>query len=197
MTAVPDTDPRAGTDTGADADGAALAASLRDPERFTEIYDRHFAAVHRYVAGRLGPDAAEDVVAETFLAAFRRRASFDAARGAVRPWLFGIATNLVAGHRRTETRRYRALARVGAEPPAPGHEDGVLARVAAADARPGLSRALAALKQRDRDVVLLVALGRLSHAEIAAALGVPAGTVASRLNRARRELRAALTPQGR
>jgi DNA-directed RNA polymerase specialized sigma24 family protein len=57
---------------------------------------RHFASVYRYVAGRLGPDVADDLAAETFLAAFRRRVTLDPTRGAVRPWLYGIATNLGA-----------------------------------------------------------------------------------------------------
>lgn len=174
-------------------DTALIAASLDDPERFTAVYDRHFPAVYGYVAGRLGAQAADDVVAETFLAAFRRRASFDPARGGVRPWLFGIATTLVAQHRRVETRRYRTFARLGAEPETGGHEDRVVRAVAAAGRRPDLARALARLSRKERDVVLLVALADLKHEEIAAVLGIPYGTVGSRLNRARRKLRAALS----
>lgn len=101
-------------DRGTDED--VLAESLRLPEAFGELYARHFAPVYRYVAGRLGADAADDLAAETFLAAFRRRTRFDPARGAVRPWLYGIATNLVAQHHRSESRRYAALARAGADP---------------------------------------------------------------------------------
>jgi RNA polymerase sigma-70 factor (ECF subfamily) len=180
--------------TAPDIDDTALVtASLNDSERFTAVYDRHFPAVYRYVAGRLGAQAADDVVAETFLAAFRRRAAFDPARGDVRPWLFGIATKLVAQHRRVETRRYRSLARLGAEPDTGGHEDRVLGAVTAAGLRPNLARALAGLSRKERDVVLLVALADLSHDEIAAVLGIPHGTVGSRLNRARRKLRAALS----
>lgn len=181
MTAAPEID-----------DSGLIVASLDDPERFTTVYDRHFPAIHRYVAGRLGAQAAEDVVAETFLAAFRRRASYDPSKGQVRPWLFGIATNLVAQHRRAETRRYRTLARIGAEPDAAGHEDRVASAVAAARLQPSLARALAGLSRKERDVVLLVALADLKHEEIATVLGIPFGTVGSRLNRARRKLRAAL-----
>jgi RNA polymerase sigma-70 factor (ECF subfamily) len=97
-------------------DAAVLAGSLRQPEWFGQIYDRHFPGIYRYIESRLGSDAADDLTAETFIDAFRRRASFDPARGAVRPWLFGIATRLVAQHRRAEARRYRALARTPAEP---------------------------------------------------------------------------------
>ena len=173
-------------------DTALVTASLDDPDRFTAVYDRHFPAIYRYVAGRLGAQAADDVVAETFLAAFRRRSAFDPAKGGVRPWLFGIATNLVSQHRRTESRRYRTLARHGAEPDAGGHEDRVVNAVTATGMRSDLARALTRLPRKERDVVLLVALAGLEHAEIAAVLGVPYGTVGSRLHRARRKLWAAL-----
>ncbi|MBT2206711.1 RNA polymerase sigma factor [Actinomadura sp. NEAU-AAG7] len=192
MTAPPElAEPEAARD-----DAALLAASLQDGEEFTALYDRYFPAVYRYVAGRLGREAADDVVAETFLAAFRRRAAFDPARGAVRPWLYGIATNLIAQHRRTETRRYQALARIGTEPDQTGHEDRVASSVTAERLQPHLARALAGLSRKDRDVVLLKALGQLGNEEIAAVLGVPYGTVGSRLNRARRKLRADLPFDG-
>jgi RNA polymerase sigma-70 factor (ECF subfamily) len=174
-------------------DAADLTRSLREPEHFTAIYDRHFTAVYRYVAGRLGPQAADDLAAETFLVAFRKRSAFDPRRGALRPWLFGIATNLVAQHKRDETRRYRALARAGAEPPTTaGHEDRVVRLVAAEGMQPRLARALASLSQAERDVVLLVALSDFAHDEVAEALDIPYGTVGSRLSRARKKLRAAL-----
>lgn len=147
------------------------------------------------VARRLDTDAADDLAAETFLAAFRDRDRFDAARGGVRPWLYGIATNLLARHRRSEVRRWKALSRTGAAD-VESHEDAVTARVAAGQVTGRLAGALAALAKRDRDVVLLVALGELSHAEVAAALDIPYGTVASRLNRARRQLRKALGDTG-
>ncbi|TDC87189.1 RNA polymerase sigma factor [Actinomadura sp. 7K507] len=170
-----------------------VSVSLDDPERFTDVYDRYFPAIHRYVAGRLGAQAADDVVAETFLAAFRRRRTYDAAKGAVLAWLYGIATNLVAQHRRAETRRYQALARVGVERDADAHDDRVAAAVTAARMQPSLARALAGLSRKERDVVLLTALADLTHEEIATVLGIPYGTVGSRLNRARRKLRDALT----
>ncbi|MEU9830148.1 RNA polymerase sigma factor [Streptosporangium sp. NPDC048047] len=165
---------------------------LDDPERFTAIFDAHFGEIHRYVAQRLGPDAAEDVVAETFLTAFRKRARYDPSRAGVRAWLYGIATNLVSRHRRVEVRTLRALGRHGPDPDHPGHEERVTVRVSAQSLRPELAAALAGLHRRDRDVLLLVALAGLSHEEIATALGIPYGTVGSRLNRARRKLRAAL-----
>ena len=177
-------------------DTTVLAESLRQPERFGRIYDLHFPGIYGYIASRLGPDDADDLTAETFIDAFRRRASFDPARGAVRPWLFGIATRLVAQHRRAEARRYRALARTPVEPDPGGHDERVAARVSAQARREPLLRALAELSDDDRDVLLLIALGGLSYEEVATALSIPPGTVASRLSRARRKVRGVLdTPQ--
>lgn len=177
-------------------DARLISESLRDPEQFTAVYDRHYTVVFRYVAGRLGSQPADDIAAETFLVAFRRRRSFDQGKGTVRSWLFGIATKLVSQHRRAETRRYRALARVGADPAVGSHEEQVVTWVTAEGLQPQLARALAALSAKERDVVLLVALSGLGHDEVAAALGIPYGTVGSRLNRARRKLRAALELEG-
>ncbi|WP_163508125.1 RNA polymerase sigma factor [Fodinicola acaciae] len=171
------------------ADADVRSASAVGFGDFTAVFDRYFGDVYRYVAARLGPQVAEDVAAETFLVAYRRRGRFDAARGQVRPWLYGIATNLVARHRRAEARHFRALARAGVEPPAGSCEDEVVTAVAARRMRPALARALATLTAGERDVLLLVALGQLSHEDIATALGVAPGTVGSRLNRARGKLR--------
>jgi RNA polymerase sigma-70 factor (ECF subfamily) len=176
-------------------DGAAvIALSVEDPEEFAVIYELYFVEIYRYIAGRLGRDVADDLAAETFLVAFRKRDRVDPARGHVRPWLYGIATILVGQHRRQETRRYRALARAGGRMPAwgEGHDDRVADAVAAGGLRHQLATALAGLGQGDRDVLLLVAISELSHQEIAVALDIPYGTVGSRLNRARRELREAL-----
>ncbi|MBW8486800.1 RNA polymerase sigma factor [Actinomadura parmotrematis] len=178
---------------GATDDAELVTASLHEPERFALLYDRYFGDIHRYLAARLGGETADDLAAETFLIAFRRRADFDAARGgALRPWLYGIATNLVSQHRRTERRRLRALGRIGAEHAADGPEDRVTARVAAEALRPDLVRALRDLAPGDRDVVFLSIFGGLGYDDIARALGIPGGTVGSRLNRARRRLRQAL-----
>src|SRR5215472_15550779 len=83
------------------------------PAGFAGLYERFFPDVHRYIAGRLGRDVADDIAADTFVIALRKHGSFDVTRGPARAWLFGIATNLVAQHRRTEQRRYRALGRAG------------------------------------------------------------------------------------
>ncbi|RMI47349.1 RNA polymerase sigma factor [Actinomadura harenae] len=174
-------------------DAELVAASRDDPERFTSVYDRHFAAIRRYVAARLGPEPADDVAAETFLTAFRRRADYDPVRGEVRAWLFGIATRLVGEHRRVEERRYRTLARVAPGRPEEGPEERVADAVDAQLAQPRLAAALRTLSRKERDALLLAAFTDLTRDDIAVALGIPVGTVGSRLNRARGRLRAALS----
>jgi len=172
-------------------DAVLIAESTGAPERFAAIFDRHAPALHRYAARRLGPDAADDLVAETFLTAFQKRTSYDTSYPDARPWLFGIATRLIARRRRNEVRFFRAIARTGIDPAAEPVDDRATDRAAAAALRRGLAAALAALPAGDRDVLLLTASG-LGYAETAQALRVPVGTVSSRLARARRKMRQAL-----
>ena len=161
--------------------------------QFGALFEAHHDEIHRYVASRLGRAHADDLAAETFLVAFRTRDRFSGPDGHRRAWLFGIATNLIRRHRRDEERRYRALGRAGglaavdhADP------DRVIDRVVAGGAQPALAGALRALNPADRDALLLVAVADLSYAEVGAALGIPPGTVGSRLTRARATVRAAL-----
>ncbi|MBP2475172.1 RNA polymerase sigma-70 factor (ECF subfamily) [Crossiella equi] len=158
---------------------------------FGRLFDEHAAALHRYLARRVGTSTADDLVSETFLTALTRRHSYDPARAGVRSWLYGIATNLLRNHVRAEVRGYQATARaLGASA---GHEEGhdgrVAARVDAETATRGLAAALARLADGDRDVLLLTSWAGLSATEVAEALGIPVGTVRSRLHRARRWLR--------
>jgi RNA polymerase sigma factor (sigma-70 family) len=174
-------------------DAAVLARSVREPDRFAAIYDRYFSEVYRYVAGRLGRDVADDLAAEAFLIAFRKRDRFNPVRGSVRLWLYGIATNLIGQHRRQETRRYRALARAGGRVlDSESHDDRIVDAVTAERLVGRLSAALLDLRRGDRDVLLLVAVSELSHQEVSLALDIPYGTVGSRLNRVRKNLRKAL-----
>ena len=119
-------------------------------------------------------------MAETFLAAFRRRDSYELARADARPWLHGIAANVIGKHRRSELRMLRAFARAGVDPIADGESDrdgdGVDTRLAAGAVRAELAAALAALPRRDREVLLLVAWAELTYDEVAVALSIPAGT---------------------
>jgi len=173
-------------------DADLIRSSLADAEQFAHLYDRHASALHRYAARRLGTEAAEDVVAEAFLAAFRARHRYDQSRPDALPWLFGILTREVSRRRRTERNHYRLLAATPPDLPQAGPADDVAAAVTARAARVPLARALAELKPADRDVLLLVAWADLTYQEVADALGVPVGTVRSRLNRARRIVRGAL-----
>ena len=160
------------------------------------VFDRHAAAIHGYIARRLGRDAADDLVGETFLVAFGRRDGYDPDQPSARPWLYGIATRLVSQRRRAEVRFFRAISRTGIDPAADPVADPVAdQRARRADAQKlqrRLAGALAALPVANRDALLLVADG-LWYQEAAQALGVPPGTLSSRLARARHKLRAELS----
>jgi RNA polymerase sigma factor (sigma-70 family) len=173
-------------------DTMLVARSLSDPEAFAALFDRHAALIHRYAARRLGAEAADDVMAETFAVAFQRRRDYDLERVDARPWLYGIATNLIRGHRRAEARRWRAMAREVAGAGAESEADSAAARVTAQAARGELARVLAGLPSRQRDVLLLYAWADLEYEEIAQALGLPVGTVRSRLHRARAAMKEGL-----
>jgi RNA polymerase sigma factor (sigma-70 family) len=173
-------------------DATLIERSWHEPETFAELYDRHAVPIHRYVSRRLGEPMADDVVADTFLAAFRRRQGYDLHRHDARPWLYGIAANLISKHRRAEVRMLRAYARTGADPVVDGHADRIDSRVTAAAVQRDLAAALASLSAGERDVLLLVAWADLTYEETATALEIPLGTVRSRLNRARRKVREAL-----
>lgn len=177
-------------------DASLIELSGSQPEAFAGIFDRHAREIHRFAARRLGDCVAEDVVGEVFLTAFRRRNSYDGEYRDARPWLYGIATNVISRHRHAEARAYRVLARTGSDPVAGSPDEDVLARVAASAQRRALAAGLAKLHAADRDTLLLFAWGGLSYAETAHALRIPVGTVRSRLNRARAKLRAALGSTG-
>ncbi|GAA1025834.1 MULTISPECIES: RNA polymerase sigma factor [Amycolatopsis] len=162
---------------------------------FQSLFDRHARDVRRYLASRAGPVAADDLVGETFLIALQRRASYDPARASARAWLFGIATNLLRQHARAEIRYLRMTARDHGTPVAHGHADRVADQVDAQVRVRELAAALAGLAPGDRDVLLLSSWGELDASEIGAVLGIPAGTVRSRLHRVRRLLRARATPK--
>jgi len=170
-------------------DAEVVAQSLEQPELFARLFDRYAADIHRYAARRLGDSAADDITADTFLTAFRIRSRYDMARPNARPWLYGIAANLIGKQRRAEVRALKALARTGHDPVAASWVEDTDSRVAA---QGPLAGALAALPAGDRHVLLLVGWADLTYQEVAEALNIPVGTVRSRLNRARRKVRTAL-----
>jgi RNA polymerase sigma factor (sigma-70 family) len=134
-------------------------------------------------------EAAEDVVAETFLIAFRQRGSYVGDGRDCLPWLYGIATHLAHRHWRSETRQLKLLARTGADPVTEPFTDRVEAQVAASATKPRLAQALSRLPKAQRDALLLLVWADLTYDQIATATGVPLGTVQSRISRARRRLR--------
>lgn len=136
-------------DTSLD-DATAIGASKTDPESFALIFDRHALYVHGYLARRLGPQVADDILADTFLAAFQARGRYDVTRSDARPWLIGIATRLVSSHRRSELRRYRLLQAAASDSTEPsGSDDRVEALVTAEALRAPLAGALAGLSVGD------------------------------------------------
>jgi len=173
-----------------EADSGVIACSLGQPERFAAVFDRHYASVHRYLARRAGAQMADEVASATFVVAFERRASFRPESTSAQPWLLGIATKLLQERRRDDARRTRLTMRLVAQPDARSYESPSGGH---GDARgETLARALATLDDGQREALLLYAWAELSYEEIADALGVPVGTVRSRLSRARAHLRSQL-----
>ena len=161
---------------------------------FEDAFEAEFPALHRYLARRLGPSAADDLSAETFAIAFRNWERLDADRP-VAPWLYGIAANLIRHHWRKEQRMLRAYARTGVDPIVADHEEAA-ERVDAQSQHRAVADALAALRPADREILLLHAWAELSDSEIADAIGLPLGTVKSRLSRTRERLRNRLADIG-
>ena len=149
-------------------------------DAFRSIYEAHHAAVCAYFARRVARDEVEDLAAETFVAAWRklpRRVEHPL------PWLYAVAGNVLANHRRKTARR-------GGFAPDPATGDP--AERFGGDR--GLARAFAALSDREREAICLVAWEGLSLADAARAAGCTAPTFAVRLSRARRRLKRALGP---
>jgi RNA polymerase sigma-70 factor (ECF subfamily) len=154
---------------------------------FDDVFAAEFEPLHGFVARHLGSSAAEELTAETFAVAYRRWSDLDPSRSP-KPWLYGIASNLISHHRRRERRMLRAYARSGNDPLLA--EDGFsIERLAAQESRSILAAALADLRHEEREALLLHAWAELSDREIAEALSVPLGTVKSRLSRARTHIR--------
>ena len=173
-----------------DTDAAVIVASWEQPARFGAIFDRHATVLHRYLVRRIGPDEADGIVGEIFRIAFERRHTFDVERPTARPWLYGIATNLVAKHHRREARRLRAVARLANQRlPAADLAAGVDESLDAASTWERVAAVVTALPPPERDALLLHVWEDLSYEDVAAALDIPVGTVRSRLNRARRRIR--------
>lgn len=171
------------------SDSDEIAASRTSPERFASIFDRHFVAIRDYLRRRIHGALADELAAETFVIAFRRRAAYDLAYTDSRPWLFGIAVNLLRRYRRQETRELRAYARTALDPLRASADGGVPQQSEDLSVGADLAQALVSLSLKDREVLFLFAVADLSYEEISRALKIPVGTVRSRLSRARQQVR--------
>lgn len=172
------------------SDSDIIRRSRETPAAFSELYDRHAATIHRYAARRASAATADDIMSETFLVAFERRSDYDHDRDDAKPWLFGIATTLLKKHARLEARAWKGLVAAGAAALNPDAIEALGSRIDAEVAIRGLASAIKRMPARDRDTLLLYAWADLDYEGIAEALDIPIGTVRSRLNRARRTLRA-------
>lgn len=170
-----------------------IQQSLRNPAAFEEIVVRHYQDVSRYLSRSVGSEIGADLTQQTFLVAFEQRIRFKDGEPSARPWLFGIASNLVRRWYRTDSRRRNAYERLsGSNDSSVEFESDLDGRVEAERMRVSLRNGLGSIPRRERDPLLLLALGELSYAEISDALGIPVGTVRSRIHRARGRLRTLL-----
>lgn len=159
----------------------------RQAESFEALYERTFPRVYAYVASLLGDrSAAEDVTAQAFERAYRKRRGYRASRGTMEAWLFGIARNAALD----ELRRRRRRARLETDPEdvgAPSAED----HAETALRREVVRAALTHLEGHERDLVALKFQGGLSNTEIAATLGLSESNVGTKLHRTVTKLREA------
>lgn len=176
--------------------GAWPSPSMRDrfragdPSALGEAYDEHARVLYHYAFRVCGDRAAaEDVVSAAFLEAWRCRGKVHADGGSLRPWLLGIATNIMRGAAREARRRDAALARLPERGVLPDFTDDVLARMTDGEQVRAARVALGGLRRREREVFTLVVWAGLDYAAAGEALGIPVGTVRSRLSRARERLR--------
>jgi len=178
-----------------DDDGRRLRARVRGGEReaFAELYERYAIVVYQHALRLTGNwSVAEEVMSETFLAAWRGREAVEADGGSLRPWLFGIATNKARNADRSLRRRLAFLARraeAGGEEVVGDFAEGLVGRIDDARRLAEVRRVLGRLRRHEREVIALCVWGGLDYAQAAEALGVPVGTVRSRLSRARKRLR--------
>lgn len=172
----------------ATSDAELLRRSLERPAAFGEIFERHHPAVFGYLAYRVRRETAEDLTTATFITAFEKRSTFRPRHQSARPWLLGIATNKLLRHSRSASRERRALGRLSPNASSPSIEDDAVERAEAQSLVPDLPRVLRSLSKKDAAVLLLYVYADLSQTEIGEALGIPAGTVKSRLSRARIQL---------
>lgn len=180
-------------------DSDVISASWSNPEAFAELFDRHFPAVHQFCVRRVGAEVSEELASEAFTRAFAARRTYDLDRRDARPWLIGIALNTIRERVRRDRRGRIATLRLTSLAVAPPSDPGT-AVPASADAMNELALVADALQVApidEVDTLLLHIWEGLSYEDCAAALGVPVGTVRSRIHRLRGRLQVALDSRGR
>lgn len=170
-------------------DARLMARSVRRPEAFGLVVERHTAAIWRYLARRSNPSVADDLTADVFVTAFTKRASYDGQFASAAPWLYGIARNRLLSHLRDQQR----VSLTEAEPTTTDPWPDIEARLHAEQVAPQLLAAMSTLPAVEREILLLVAWEQLEPTEIATLLDLQPGTVRSRLHRARKGMQAQLT----
>lgn len=159
-----------------------------DVDAFGLLFERHSRTIYNYCFRRVGDwSAAEDLTSVVFLEAWRRR-EIELPPDNVLPWLYGVATNVLRNRRRSERRFAAALRRVPRAHPTPDFADEADARLDDARRVAEVLTLVSQLPKREQDVLALCGWSGLSYEEAAFALGVPVGTVRSRLSRARHRL---------
>jgi RNA polymerase sigma-70 factor (ECF subfamily) len=184
-------------DARSEDDAALIRAARNDPASFGIIFDRHFATVYRFCGRRVGRDLAEDLAGETFRRAFEACHSYDLSQPTALPWLFRIALNLVRDAIRAKAAEDRAYARLRAlaGTGSSSEDDRAAERAEARTDLAQLARLLVAEEQQDVEILFLHVWDGLSYVDVATALGIPVGTVRSRLSRLRHRLETAIGDQ--
>ena len=168
-------------------------AAHGDTGAFGELFRRHGRAIYNFCFRRIGDwSAAEDLTSVVFLEAWRRRQTLTLANESALPWLLGVATNVLRNERRARRRYRAALSRFAPDPDERDFADDLIDRMADEDDMRSVVAAVNALPRREREVLALCVFGGLDYEGAALALGLPVGTVRSRLSRARSRLRHAM-----
>ena len=176
--------------SASDQDLWSYAAADGSGEAFGELFERHADRVYAHCFSRTGSwSMAEDLTSVVFLEAWRRRSEVRFSGDSALPWLFGVANNATRNAQRSLRRHNLLLAKL----PPPGEEADIAADAAARVDQERLAQhllcAMGGLRQAEQEVLALCDWAGLSYAEAAVAMGVPEGTVRSRLFRARQHLR--------
>ena len=163
-----------------------------DPDAFGALFDEHAKAVYNQAFRQtLNWSTAEEVVSLTFLEAWRLRGRIEEGDGSLRPWLLGIALNVTRNVTRAARRHQAAMSRLPVPPPEPDFAEDLASQLDDSAELRRVQAALEGLRPGEREVIVLCVWSGLDYAAAAEALGVPVGTVRSRMFRARDKLRRA------